>query len=113
MKKKLRKIWIIFDIENWLWKSEIGIFWLLDLERMLIWQKKINEKVLFLTQLPFDVEVDEKLLNIIYISTVNCIVFSSKDEDDNYHCPEQTTSSQAAPANLLDSHFLWKKVGKI
>ena len=45
--KKLRKIWIIFDIKNWLWKSEIGIFRSIDLERMLIWQKKIHEKVLF------------------------------------------------------------------
>ena len=50
MKKKLRKIRIIFDIENWLWKSEIGIFRSLDLERMLIWQ---NEKVLFFTQLSY------------------------------------------------------------
>ena len=39
MKKKLRKIRIIFDIENWLWKSEIVIFRSLDLERRLIWQK--------------------------------------------------------------------------
>ena len=31
MKKKLRKIRIIFDIENWLWKSEIGNFRSLDL----------------------------------------------------------------------------------
>ena len=27
MKKKLRKIWMIFDIENWLWNSNIGTFW--------------------------------------------------------------------------------------
>ena len=40
MKKKLRKIRIIFDVENWLWKSEIVIFPSLDLERRLIWQKK-------------------------------------------------------------------------
>ena len=45
MKKKIGKIRIIFDIENWLWKSEIGTFWSLDLP----------------TQ--FDVEVDEKFLN--------------------------------------------------
>ena len=24
--KKLRKIWMIFDIENWLWKSNFGTF---------------------------------------------------------------------------------------
>ena len=39
MKKKIRKIRIIFYIENWLWKSEIGIFWSLDLESILIYQK--------------------------------------------------------------------------
>ena len=27
MKKKLRKIRMIFDKENWLWKSDIGTFW--------------------------------------------------------------------------------------
>ena len=27
MKKKLRKIRMIFDIEHWLWKSNIGTFW--------------------------------------------------------------------------------------
>ena len=26
-KKKERKIWMIFDIENWLWKSNFGTFW--------------------------------------------------------------------------------------
>ena len=38
-KKKLRKIRIIFDIENWLWKSEIGNFRSLDLEQC--WSTKI------------------------------------------------------------------------
>ena len=37
-KKKLRKLRIIFDIENWLWMSEIGIFWSYDLEQILIRQ---------------------------------------------------------------------------
>ena len=27
MKKKFRKIPMIFDIENWLWKSNFGTFW--------------------------------------------------------------------------------------
>ena len=27
MKKKIRKIRMIFDIENWLWKSNFGTFW--------------------------------------------------------------------------------------
>ena len=26
-KKKFRKIWKKFDIENWLWKSDLGPFW--------------------------------------------------------------------------------------
>ena len=26
MKKKIRKIQIIFDVENWLWKSDLGTF---------------------------------------------------------------------------------------
>ena len=31
MKKKFRKIPMIFDIENWLWKSNFGTFWHLPL----------------------------------------------------------------------------------
>ena len=27
VKKKIRKIRMIFDIENWLWKSDLGTFW--------------------------------------------------------------------------------------
>ena len=61
--KKLRKIRIIFDIENCLWKSEIGNFRSPDLERVLIYQKIFfYEKVLFFTQ--FDAEVAEKILNV-------------------------------------------------
>ena len=58
-----------FDIENWLWKSEIGIFWSLDLERMLIWQNYFLWKsaIFHSIKLPFDAEVDEKFLNVIYI----------------------------------------------
>ena len=37
--KKLKKIQIIFDLENWLWKLEISILQLHDLERTLIYQK--------------------------------------------------------------------------
>ena len=61
--------WIIFDTENWLWKSEIGIFWSLDLERMLIWQKTFLWKsaIFHSIKLPFDAEVDEKFLNVIYL----------------------------------------------
>ena len=66
MKKKLRKIQIIFDIENWLWKSEVGIFQSLDLERMLTWQKIVLWKsaIFHSIKLPFDSEVDEKFLNV-------------------------------------------------
>jgi hypothetical protein len=42
--KKYGKIRIIFDIENWLWKSEIGTFRSLDLERTLIYQKTFKMK---------------------------------------------------------------------
>jgi hypothetical protein len=65
--QKKRKIQIIFDIENWIWKSEIGIFWLLDLEQMLIWHFLGGKGAIFLSiKLPFDAEVDEKFLNVIY-----------------------------------------------
>ena len=67
MKKKLRKIRIIFDIENWLWKSEIGIIRWLALERLLIWQKKNSWKSAFYhsINLPFDEQFAEKILNVI------------------------------------------------
>ena len=66
-KKKLRKIRIFFDVENWLWKSEIGIFRSLDLERKLIYQKKFQWKsaIFHSSKLPFDAEVAEKFLNFI------------------------------------------------
>jgi hypothetical protein len=68
MKRKLRKIRIIFDVENWLWKSEIVIFRSLDLERKLIYQKKNLWKsaIFHSSKLPFDVEVAEKILKVIY-----------------------------------------------
>ena len=44
---ELVKYRVVKDLDNfWLWKSEIGIFLLLDLERMLNWQKNLYEKVL-------------------------------------------------------------------
>ena len=60
----MRKVRTIFDKENWLWKSEIEIFRSLDLEQMLIWQKKILLKsaIFYSIKLPFD----EKFLNVIY-----------------------------------------------
>ena len=63
--KKNGKIRIIFDIENWLWKSEIGTFQSLDLECMLIYQKTFRGKSIIYhsIKLPFDVEVAEKFLN--------------------------------------------------
>ena len=47
--KKLRKIRIIFDIENWLWKSEIVIFQLLDLDfltkKSILWKSVIFHSI--------------------------------------------------------------------
>ena len=63
--KNFRKIRIIFDIENWLWKSEIGIFGSLDLEQVLIWQCFFYEQVLFFTKLSF--HLMRKLMKIFLI----------------------------------------------
>ena len=43
------------------------IFWSIDLERMLIWQKNILWKsaIFHSINLPFDVQAAEKILNII------------------------------------------------
>ena len=60
------KIRIIFDLENWLWKSEIGNFQSLDLERVLIYQKICFMKKCFLLKLLFDVQAAEKILHVIY-----------------------------------------------
>ena len=60
---------LIFDIENRLWKSEIGNFRSLDLEWVLIKQNKnvLWKSVIFHSiMLPFDAEVDEKFLDVIY-----------------------------------------------
>jgi hypothetical protein len=65
MKTFFGKIRIIFDIENWLWKSETSTFLSLDLERMLIYQKtfKLKCAIYHSTKLPFDGEVAEKFWN--------------------------------------------------
>ena len=60
--KKIGKIRIIFDIENWLWKSEIGTFPLLDLERTLIYQRW-KSAIYHSMKLPFDVEDAETISN--------------------------------------------------
>ena len=59
---------MILNIENWLWKSEIGIFWWLDLERtyvdlskIFLWKSAIYHSI----KLPFDAKVAEKFLNVI------------------------------------------------
>ena len=52
----MKKTTIIFDVGNWLWKSEISIFWSLDLEHMLIYQKYFLMK---------NAEVAEKFFNVI------------------------------------------------
>ena len=66
------KIKIIFDIENWLWKSEIRIFQSPPAKRTLICQKIFLWKSAIFNsiKLPFDVEVAEKILNGIYWSEV-------------------------------------------
>ena len=51
---------MIFEVENWVWKSEISIFRSLDLEWKLIYQKHF-----FTSQLPFDAQVAEHFLNVI------------------------------------------------
>ena len=58
--KKIGKIRTIFDIENWLWKSGVGTFQPLDLERTLIYHKTA---IYHSIKLPFYVEVAEKFLN--------------------------------------------------
>jgi hypothetical protein len=56
MEKKLRKIRMIFDIENWLWKSNFGIFL----------QLAINPK-LKIQQFPFGMLIlRQKILLILY-----------------------------------------------
>jgi hypothetical protein len=63
---KLRKIWIFFGIENWLWKSEIGIFQSLDLEHTFLYQIFFYGNCYFQSnKQPFDAEVAEKFLNVI------------------------------------------------
>ena len=49
MKKFFGKIRIIFDIENWLWKSEIVTFRSHDLELTLIYQKLFKMKKCYLS----------------------------------------------------------------
>ena len=65
--KKLRKIRIIFDKENRIWKSEIGIFQSLDLEQMLIWQIYFLWKsaTFHSIKLPFKTEAAENFLKVI------------------------------------------------
>ena len=43
MKKKLRKIPMNFDIENWLWKSNLGTFW--HLLNNFVWVYWLNAKI--------------------------------------------------------------------
>ena len=84
MKKKLRRIRIIFDLENWLRKSEIGIFRSLDLERKLIYQKNLLWKsaIFHSSKLPFDAEVAEKVLNVIWCVWIHSDVFKRVEWDE-------------------------------
>ena len=52
--KKMKNIWIIFDIENWLWKLENGLFSIAWFRADVDLPKKFfYEKVLFFTQLSY------------------------------------------------------------
>ena len=68
MKKKLRKIRIIFDVENWLWKSEIGNFRSLDLDRVLIYQK-----IFLMKKCYFSLNLMCKLLKKSYMLSIEYI----------------------------------------
>ena len=83
MKKKFRKLRIIFDIENWLWKSEIGIFWSLDLECTLIYPKCFLWKsaIFHSITLPFDAEVAEKFWNVIQSGKINYYLANAKSKE--------------------------------
>ena len=61
MKKKIEK-----DLDDF-WQLEIVIFWSLDLERRLIWQKNILWKsaIFHSINIPFDAQVAEEILNVI------------------------------------------------
>ena len=67
MKKKLKKIRIIFDKQIDFESKKLAFFWSLDLERTLIWQSFLWKSAIFHSiKLPFDAEVDEIFLNVIY-----------------------------------------------
>ena len=74
MKKIFGKIHIIFDIENWLWKSEIRIFQAPPAKHRLICQKICLWKsaIFHSIKLPFDAEVAEKNLEwyAMYVCSV-------------------------------------------
>ena len=63
--KKIRKIGIIFDIENWLWKSEIRNLQSDNSDWTLIYQSPFMVRKCYLTLKlePFDEEVAEDFLN--------------------------------------------------
>ena len=63
--KKIEKDSDDFDIENWLWKSEIGIFRWLDLEPVLLRQNIFFNAKCYFIKLPFDAQVIQKILNVI------------------------------------------------
>ena len=104
--KKLRKIWIIFDIKNWLWKSEIGIFWSLDLEQMLIWQ------IFFLwksdsIKLPLDAQFDKKILNVTYLMYMQLHTFF---DTTNWHSGRLSYENMIVRQSriLIRIRWLWK-----
>ena len=114
MKKKLRKIRIIFDLENWLWKSEIGNFRSLDLERVLIYQNFFYEKVLFFTQLSYHLMCKllkkSYMLSILYNLSPKSILETNKTSFDRYSLIQQSWSNfnlRSPDAYLLVLLCVW------
>ena len=74
---QFRGMFFVFDIYRKLQFSKFTklmlMFWLIDLERMLIWQKSIWKKVLFITQLSSHFNC-WKILNVIYYLSFKLLI---------------------------------------
>ena len=115
--KKFRKIRIIFDIENWLWKSEIRIFQPPPAKRILICQKNFfYGKVLFSTQL--SCHLMRKLLKKSWmVSSVQSRTdirlthfngFSPACVVDCLKCVSKTSSEEALIPGFSCKHIVFK-----
>ena len=75
MKKENRKIWMIrmiFDIESWLWKSEIAIFGSPNLEGTLVYPFLWKSAMFHPIKLPFNAEAAGRILKVVYLQ---CYIF--------------------------------------